>query len=74
MLLDTLKVKNKEEGERILENAFNFLVYLRPGDELIAGSTKFVKLDDDIIHVSTKVSIEEVADTLHKKRIIRFPS
>jgi hypothetical protein len=68
-----LKIKNMEEASKVLDTAFKLLVYLKPGDELKCGGVTFAKLDTDLIHVQTKVSAEEIADTLSQKQIIRIP-
>jgi len=68
-----LKIRDTEEAGKILDTSLKLLLYLKPGDKIKVGGVTYTKLDGDTVHIDVKVSSEEIADTLDRKRIIRVP-
>jgi hypothetical protein len=69
-----LKIKHTDEAERLLDTILKLLVYMKPGDKLKTGGITYTKLDADTVHLGVRVSAEEIADTLERKKVIRIPT
>lgn len=67
-----LNIEHTESHEKVLEMAFAFLVYLKPGEALKVGGISFRKLDEDTINLDIKVTPADVSDALASKRSIRI--
>lgn len=72
-LFDMLKVKNREEAERVLSNTLYFLLYMRVGDKLSTSVADFNKIAPDLIQLDYAVDANAIADEMVKKRIIKLP-
>lgn len=71
-LFDMLQIKDVEEAERVFKYAFDFLSYMSVGDEIQTPNGKYVKLSDDLIHFQNDINKDDMANTLEKRRIIKF--
>jgi hypothetical protein len=70
----SLKIRNTDEAERILDVSLKLIAYMKPGDKIKVGGITYTKLDYDTVHVGVRVNAEEIADTLDRKKVIRIPT
>lgn len=71
--LHLLNVKNLEECELVATEILNLPVYLQPGDSIETSSTKYTKLDDNLIHLETKLEERRLLDAMQTKLAIKIP-
>lgn len=72
-ICSSCNAKDLQECMRIISSTLSMLLYLREGDALEYSSAKFSKLSDDLLHIETNLDIEQLADSLSHRRIIRLP-
>ena len=64
--------ENREIVEKVLETSYNFLAYIQPGSKIITSTAIYSKLSNDVVHISSRLKPQDIADSLEKKRIIKF--
>lgn len=67
---------NCEDVEKIMSSVISVLVYMKPGESLKSSSTILEKIDNDLIHIDSEISVDRLLDTidfLEKKNVIKFP-
>jgi hypothetical protein len=65
-----LNVKDQEEAERVFKFTLSFLSYLSPDDILKTPDVTYTKISKDMIHIDSKVNLDDVIDTFNKRKII----
>ena len=68
-----LNVRDFDEANRVLKTSLDFLIYMRPGDLLVTASAKFHKIGPDLIQIDPNVDAQTFMDSLHKRKVIKFP-
>jgi hypothetical protein len=69
----TMLNMKSDQVESAVSTALSFLIYMKPGDELHACSSKFIKLADNSVYIKTAISKEDVIDSLESVNIIKLP-
>ena len=68
-----LGVKDTEEAQNVLQVAFGFLLYLKPGEEMQTANASFSKISEDLIHIKPNIDMKDVVTSLDRKNIIKLP-
>jgi len=72
-LFKVIDVKNTPETNRVLSTSYGFLLYMKKGDVLETSSTRFEKISDDLIHISSGLEPSDVVEALERRKLIKIP-
>jgi hypothetical protein len=70
---DLLGVKNIDEGQKVLNAAFNLIAYLKPGDSVQTSTVTITRVQDDLYHVDVRMDKKIVYDEVVKNKVIKLP-
>ena len=68
-----LGISNTKEAHRVFETALEFLAYMKVNEELQTSFADFTKIAPDLIQMEVKIDLDQVSNSLEKKKIIKFP-
>ena len=62
-----------EEAEKIQALTIDFLLYMNVHDTFETSSSRFTKLNHDLLHIEYRADELAVVDSLARRKIIRIP-
>ncbi len=70
-IFKVLNVKDKDEAERVFKFTLSFLSYLSNGDCMETPDATYTKMGTDMVHIESRIDLDDVIDTFDKRKIIK---